>query len=138
MTFKTDFFALAFGALLVLVTFGDDYFGKFIGIPRIGNLDTILGLRLWPLLDAFYFLATISFFLLYGWAYSGEIRAKPLPVLLFISFLTVLVLMNIDDFATILDQNLNFPGAYWAAMTVIYPVYGAVAFFLFGKVNAEG
>ena len=56
LKFKTEALIFLFGALVILLTFGDNHTG-----PNIGNLDTIFGLRLWPIMDAIYPLASILF-----------------------------------------------------------------------------
>ncbi len=137
MGFKSEFLAFAFGVLLVLVTFGDDHLGMLVG-TALGNLDTILGFRLWPLMDVIYPLATISVFLLYGLSKSGRIKMDLKTTLLFGSFLATLALVNIDDFALVLHLSTDFPLKYWAAISVIYPVYGLFSFFMFGKLNEKG
>jgi hypothetical protein len=134
--FKSEFLAFAFGVLIVLVTFGDDHLGMLVG-TAIGNLDTILGFRLWPLMDVIYPLATISVFLLYGASKRGELRLDLKTALLFGSFLVTLVLVNIDDFALVLHLSADFPLNYWATISLIYPVYGLFSFFLFGKLSEK-
>ena len=67
MGFRNEVFALAFGVLLVLVTFGDNHLGS-IHTAQLGNLDAIFGLVLWPAIDLIYSLATVAVFLLYGWS----------------------------------------------------------------------
>ena len=62
MGIKSEFLTLTFGGLLILVTFGDDHLAN-----NIGNLDTIFGLHLWPVLDIVYPIASIGVFLLYGY-----------------------------------------------------------------------
>jgi predicted house-cleaning NTP pyrophosphatase (Maf/HAM1 superfamily) len=58
---KAEALALSFGALIILVTFGDAYIQPFIG-----NLDTIFGLSLWKLMDILYPALSILVFLFYG------------------------------------------------------------------------
>jgi len=136
LSLKTEFLAFAFGVVLVLVTFGDNYLGSFLGIT-VGNLDTILGFRLWPFLDATYFVATILFFLLYGMVKAKKFRINIASMLIFISFLVMLILMSIDDIAKVFSQSFQPPNAYWLVMSFIYPVYGTFAFFLYGKLNKK-
>jgi hypothetical protein len=120
----------------VLVTFGDSNLGKIGGVT-IGNLDTIFGYRLWPAMDVIYPLATITVFLLFGYVKGNGFRVNVATVLLFVSFLAALALMNIDDIAIVLQLAVYPPKAYWVAISWIYPVYAACAFFLFGKFNAK-
>jgi hypothetical protein len=137
MTLRREVLALAFGALLILVTFGDNHLG--VGRVVVGNLDTIFGLPLWRALDLVYFLAPIAIFLLYGWTKGGfRLRFTAVSVLLFASFLAVLTLFSIDDFAVVLRLPLEPPIAYWEVMSWIFPVYSAFAFFVFGIENQRG
>ena len=125
---RSEIIALIFGALLMLVTFGDAHIYWIVG-----NLDTILGLTFWKTLDIFYPLATIAVFLIYGWAKGGKLRINLMTVLLFASFLTVLLLVDIDDIVKILNITLEPSKTYWITIMCIYPVYSSIAFFLFGK-----
>jgi len=129
---KSEFLALGFGVLLVLVTFGDDHLGMAVGIA-LGNLDTMLGKTLWPIMDTIYPLATIAFFLLYRFEKQGNLRIDLKSALIFISFLLAMSLMNVDDFALVLNVRAQFPIAYWVTISLIYPLYGLFAFFLFGN-----
>ena len=128
MGLRSEILALAFGALLVFVTFGDSHIYWFVG-----NLDTIFGLAFWHALDTFYPLASIAVFLLYGWEKGKGLKFNAITILLFVSFVTVLVLVNIDDFVQVLNVTLVPSKAYWTVMMWVYPVYSGVAFFLFGK-----
>jgi len=58
-----------------------------------------------------------------------------MTVLLFVSFLAVLMLIEADDIAHGLHIPFNEPTAYWTVVMWVYPVYSAIAFFLFRKVN---
>jgi hypothetical protein len=136
MSIKSDVLALFFGALLIFVAFGDDHLGKIAGVA-VGNLDTIFGIKLWPIFDVIYPVATVVVFLLYGWAKGNRLRINYSNSLLFISFLAALVLMNFDDVAIALNLAVYPPTVYWVAISWIYPVYGAAAFFLFGKLHEE-
>ena len=136
MSFKSEILAFAFGALLICVTFGDDNLGRIAGVA-VGNLDTIFGYRLWPILDVIYPLATIAVFLLYGWTKGGGLRINLATVLLFVSFLAVLALIDIDDIALVLRLAVHLHRAYWAAISWIYPFYSAFALFLFGKLHEK-
>ena len=130
MDFKSEFLAFAFGALLVFQTFGDDYLSR-----NIGNLDTIFGIGLWPIVDIVLPVATIAVFLLYGCEKGKKLKINPMTVLLFVSFLAVLMLIEADDIAHGLHIPFNEPTAYWTVVMWVYPVYSAIAFFLFRKVN---
>jgi hypothetical protein len=128
MGLRSEILALAFGALLIFVTFGDGHIYWFVG-----NLDTIFGLAFWRALDVFYPLASIAVFLLYGWEKGKGLKFNTITILLFASFVTVLVLVNIDDFVQLLNVTLVPSKVYWTVMMWVYPVYSSVAFFLFGK-----
>ncbi len=137
MTAKADFLALAFGALLVLLTFGDNHLGRMDGNVTIGNLDTIFGIRLWPVLDVIYPLATIAVFLLYGLAKGGRLRITWKTFLLFVTFLLALALMIIDDLAIGLHRPIQLSYTYWVLISWIYPIYSGIAFFYFGRLHSE-
>jgi hypothetical protein len=136
MNFRSEVLAFAFGALLILVTFGDNHLGRIDGVA-IGNLDTIFGYQLWPVMDVIYPAAAIAVFLLYGWVKGGGFRINLATVLLFASFLAVLALVNFDDLAIALNLAVYPSRAYWVAISWIYPVYAAAAFFLFGKLSGK-
>jgi hypothetical protein len=136
MGFRSDFWAFAFGVLLILVTFGDDHLGRIAGVS-IGNLDTVFGYALWPVMDVIYPLATIAVFLLYGRSKGNRLKISVATVLLFVSFLAALALVNIDDLAIALNWAFYPSRTYWAAISWIYPVYGALSFFLFGKLQEK-
>jgi hypothetical protein len=128
MGLKSEVLALAFGALLIFVTFGDGHIWWFIG-----NLDTILGLAFWHVLDAFYPIASIVVFLLYGWVKGKGLKINALTLFLFVSFVALIILINIDDVVQLVHISLTPSKTYWAAIEWIYPVYSGFAFFLFGK-----
>jgi hypothetical protein len=128
MGLRSEILALAFGALLIFVTFGDSHI-----IWYIGNLDTIFGLTFWHALDVFYPFASISVFLLYGWVKGNGLKFNAITIFLFASFVTVLALVNIDDSVQVLNITLLPSKTYWYVIEWVYPVYSGVAFFLFGK-----
>ncbi len=128
MGLRSEILALAFGALLIFVTFGDGHIYWFIG-----NLDTIFGLAFWHVLDTFYPLASIAVFLLYGWTKGNGLKFDAIAILMFASFVTLLVLVDIDDFLQLLSITMEPSKTYWAIMMWIYPVYSGIDFFLFGK-----
>ncbi len=137
--YRAEFLAFLFGVLLILVTFGDDHISVFTGIPT-GNLDTIFGHRLWPVMDVVYPLATLVVFVLYGWVTGRGLKINTATVLVFLSFVLVLGLFNIDDLVIVLGKvgiqvPINPSQGYWAAMSLIYPLYGTLTFFGFGKLN---
>ncbi len=127
---KAEVLALSFGALIVLVTFGDAYLQPFIG-----NLDTIFGLSLWKVLDVLYPALSILVFLFYGRLKGGSLKLDLVTIGLFVSFLAALFLINIDDFLQVLNVGYKPSQAYWTVMMWIYPFYAATAFLLFGERN---
>jgi hypothetical protein len=127
---KAEALALSFGALIILVTFGDDYLQPFIG-----NLDTIFGLSLWKVLDVLYPTLTILVFLFYGRLKGGSLKLDFVTLSLVISFLVALFLINIDDFLQVLSVDYKPSQAYWTIIMWVYPFYAAIAFLLFGERN---
>ena len=136
MTLRSDVLAFVFGALVILVTFGDDYLRVEGGRTTVGNLDTIFGFGAWPILDAVYFGASIAVFLLYAWTKGGgRLRFNLASILTFVSFLVVLTSISIDDVARVLRLPLHPPVVYWDVVSWVYPACSLVAFFLFGIAN---
>ncbi len=135
MSFKSDFLALLFGALLVFVTFGDDHIGKTLSGIEVGNLDTIFGLRLWPVLDVIYPLASIAVFLGYGWSKSGRFRNTRSANVLLGLFLLLLAAVNIDDIFIVTKIAVDMPQLYWNVVSWVYPLGSSAIFFLFGRIK---
>jgi hypothetical protein len=130
---KSEVLAFLFGVFIILLTFGDDYAG-----PTIGNLDTIFGLRFWPLMDTIYPLASILIFLAYGEAKgNGDLKFSAKTVIPYIVFILALLLISIDDVSQVLNLGLNFPEIYWKAMMWLYPIISFLAFFSFGEANEK-
>jgi|GEM_PF-1032209 hypothetical protein len=129
MGLKTELTALAFGVLLILLTFGDSH---LVGI--VGNLDTIFGLALWKPLDVLYGLVSILIFLLYG-KVKGGLRLNLVTVLVFLSYLFAIALISLDDISLVLKLNLTLSKDYWIAVEWFYPVYSIIAFSVFGRAN---
>ncbi len=129
MSLKTEILTLAFGMLVILVTFGDAHLAW-----QVGNLDTIFGLAFWRLLDTAYPLLSITVFLLYG-REKGGIKINPLTIGIFVTYLVALTLINIDDIALVLNLVIMPARSYWVAMEWFYPIYSIIAFFIFGKAN---
>lgn len=129
MSLKTEMLTLAFGMLVILVTFGDAHLAW-----QVGNLDTIFGLAFWRLLDTAYPLLSITVFLLYG-REKGGIKINPLTIGVFVTYLVALTLINIDDIALVLNLVIMPARSYWVAMEWFYPIYSIIAFFIFGKAN---
>src|SRR5208283_613421 len=100
---KGEIYAFLFGMLIILINFGDSHTS-----PTIGNLDTIFGLQLWPLMDVFYPLATILIFLYYGKAKGkGELKFNAKTATLFMVFFLGLFLVSIDDVSLVLRLGLH-------------------------------
>jgi hypothetical protein len=138
MSLKSDFLAVAFGILLILITFGDAHISG-----NIGNLDTIFGFYWWPKLDVFYPLATIAVFLLYGKT-KGNLKINILSAVTFSLFLVASALVSIDDITAALGFSSlarYFSGdasiSYWNVVLWVYPVFAYFTFLIFGATNQE-
>jgi hypothetical protein len=129
MGLKTEITALAFGVLLILLTFGDSHL-----VGYVGNLDTIFGLALWKPLDVLYPLASITVFLLYG-KVKGGLRLNLTIALIFLSYIFAIALISLDDISLVLKLHLTLSKDYWIAVEWFYPVYSIIAFFVFGRAN---
>jgi hypothetical protein len=131
MDWKSEIIPFSFGALLILVTFGDAHL-----VGTVGNLDTILGTAFWKPLDVLYALASIVVFLLYG-KVKGGLRFNAVTVLVLLSYLFALVLISLDDVGLILNLHIAMAKGYWTAVEWFYPIYSSIAFFIFGRANAR-
>ena len=131
MGFKSEIIALTFGALLILLTFGDAHL-----VSYVGNLDSIFGSAFWKPLDVMYALASILVFLLYG-KVKGGLRLNVVTMLVFLSYLFALALISLDDVALVLNLQTTMPKGYWIAVEWFYPIYSSIAFFIFGSANAR-
>jgi hypothetical protein len=130
MVLKSEIMALAFGALSLLLTFGDSHLAG-----NVGNLDVIFGHVFWKPLDVLYPLASIVVFLLYG-KVKGGLRFNVVTMLVFLSYLFALTLICLDDIALVLNLQITLSKSYWIAVEWFYPIYSSIAFFVFGKANA--
>lgn len=131
--FKTEALAFLFGALVIMLNFGDDHTS-----PIIGNLDTIFGIRLWPVMDVIYPLASILLFLAYGAAKSGGNTKLNLKTILPIAVYAVaLILISVDDISEVLNLGVKFPEAYWIAAMWLYPIISFFAFFSYGQATEK-
>jgi hypothetical protein len=126
---KSEILALAFGMLLILLTFGDSHL-----VGYVGNLDTIFGLAFWKLSDVLYPFASIVVFLLYG-KVKGGLRFNVVTVLVFLSYLFALALISLDDIILVLRLQTTLPKDYWIPVEWLYPIYSSIAFLIFGKAN---
>ncbi|MGB8780362.1 MAG: hypothetical protein WCD81_06905 [Candidatus Bathyarchaeia archaeon] len=131
MGFKSEITALAFGALLILLTFGDAHL-----VGYVGNLDVIFGHAFWKPLDVLYALASIVVFLLYG-KVKGGLRFNVVTMLVLLSYLFALALISLDDVALVLNLQITLSKGYWIAVEWFYPIYSGIAFFIFGRANAR-
>jgi hypothetical protein len=138
MTLRSEVLGLTFGALLILVIFGDNHLKVEGGSIVVGNLDTVFGLALWQAMDVIYFVALIVVFLLYGWTKSSSgFRFDSMSLLLFVSFLAVLSLISVDDYAQVLGFDLKLPAVYWVVVSWVFPIYSAIALFMFGRATPK-
>jgi hypothetical protein len=129
MGLKSEIIALAFGALLILLTFGDAHL-----VGYVGNLDTIFGPAFWKPLDVLYPLASIVVFLLYG-KVKGGLRFNLVTMLVFLSYLFALALISLDDITLVLNLQITLSKDYWITVEWFYPIYSSIAFFIFGRTN---
>jgi hypothetical protein len=129
MGLKSEIVALAFGVLLISLTFGDAHL-----VSYVGNLDTIFGVAFYKPLDVVYVLASIAVFLLYG-KLKGGLRFNTVTVLVFLSYLFALALISMDDISLVLNLNITLPKDYWIAVEWFYPIYSSIALFIFGRAN---
>jgi hypothetical protein len=127
MGLKSEIIALAFGALLILLTFGDSHL-----VGHVGNLDVIFGHVFWKPLDVLYPLASIAVFLLYG-KVKGGLRFNVVTTLVFLSYLFALALISLDDISLVLNLQVTLSKDYWIAVEWFYPIYSSIAFFVFGR-----
>jgi hypothetical protein len=128
---KTEFMALLFGAFVILLTFGDNRLDV-----KIGNLDTIFGLRLWPVMDILYPFALIVIFIYYGHAKGeGKLRLRFNTILSLLVFLVALTLICIDDVFQALHVSMMLSRTYWIAIMWLFPLLSCCAFFIFGEMN---
>ncbi len=126
---KSEILTLTFGMLLILVTFGDSPI-----VSYVGNLDTIFGIASWKVMEVVYPVASIAVFLLYG-RVNGGIRINKVTIGIFLTFLVALALISIDDIGRVLKLAISPSETYWVAIQWFYPIYSAVAFFIFGRAN---
>jgi hypothetical protein len=124
---KKEILALAFGMLIILITFGDSHLAG-----NVGNLDTIFGLTFWRLLDVVYPVLSIVVFLMYGREKHG-LKINLRSAVIFSGFLVLLALICLDDIAIVLNVSIEAPVHFWVIMEWVYPIFSIIAFFLFGK-----
>ena len=88
---KKEILALAFGMLIILITFGDSHLAS-----NVGNLNTIFGLTFWRMLDVMYPVLSLVVFLMYGREKQG-LKINLRSTVIFSGFLVLLALMCLDD-----------------------------------------
>lgn len=123
-----EFLAFLFGMLMILIIFGDAVY--FRGVQIGGNLDTIFGPTLWPLMDVVYPLASIAVFLLCGMT-KGGLKFNVRNILLFLGFLAATVLIQFDDFFVVFHHTIIFPELYWTIARLVYFFAASSTFFAF-------
>jgi hypothetical protein len=121
--------ALVFGALLIMIDFGDGHI-----VDVVGNLDAIFGLDFWRVLDVLIPALSVLVFLLYG-KVKGGFRFNKLSALAFVSFIVMLVLITVDDIGIVLHFHVDLSKNYWRVVEWVFPLVSAFAFFIFGKAN---
>ena len=129
MGLKSEVLALVFGALLILLTFGDSRL-----VSYVGNLDVVFGHAFWPYSDVVYPLASVVVFLLYG-RVKGGLRVNAWTIGVFLAYLVALALICLDDVGDVLHVSLAMTKGYWIAVEWFYPLFSIFAFFLFGRAN---
>ena len=125
MNWKSEILALTFGMLMILVIFGDQ---AQIGV---GNLDTIFGQNLYPLMDVIYPLASMAIFILYGKS-SGKIEFRFRSNLLLFTFLAAQIVIQLDDIFAVFSHPIALPNVWWLAARLLYLFIAPVTFFTFG------
>lgn len=128
---KSEILVLAFGMLIILITFGDSWVR-----PSVGNLDYIFGRSLWHFMDVLYPVASVIIFLLYG-RVKGGLRIHLLTILVFLIFLMALFMIIIDDIFEALGDSIKLPHNYWGIASWVYPFVSASSFLAFGWVCAR-
>lgn len=123
---KSEGLALIFGMLVVLIVFGDALPGD-----RVGNLDTVFGQGLWPVMDVVYPLASILVFLYYG-RLKGTVRLRSPSGWILMIFLISLTLIQLDDFFVVINHPIVLPDTCWTAVRWLYLIIAPGAFLVFG------
>jgi hypothetical protein len=122
---KSESLALAFGMLMILVIFGDQ------AQIRVGNLDTIFGQTLYPLMDVIYPLASMAVFILYGKS-KGAVKFRLRSNLLLLTFFAAQILIQLDDIFEVFNHPVILPNLWWFVVRLLYLFIAPVAFFAFG------
>lgn len=138
-----------------------DFSDAFPLFQQVGNLDHVLGNRLWHPLEVLYPLSLIVIFLLFGKVSFNlgreEITRKVTSVASivqtfvtkiriiapFLFFVLLLIMIDIDDILHVLGVSSalrvsSHSPYYWLPLElVIFPLGSLVAFIIFGKVCYE-
>ena len=123
--------ALAFGVLIILITFGDNRV-----YPWVGNLDQVLGPCAGRLMDVLYPLASITIFLLHG-KVRGSLRIHASTILVFLVFCASLAMVTIDDVLAGLGHSVTLPDNFWGIAQWFYPFVSGSSFLAFGWICAR-
>ena len=123
---SSNFWALLFGMVMMLIIFGDE-----LSVPNIGNLDTIFGQQYWKFMDVLYPLASVAIFLLYGIS-KGRLKINPRTTWPFIIFIVAAIMIQLDDFFEVLHFSLKFSDTYWTTVRWLYFSLAMSTFIAFG------
>jgi hypothetical protein len=127
----SDFLALFFGMVVILIIFGDNR-----PVPYVGNLDVIFGRGLWPFMDVIYPAASIALFLFYGRS-KGPLKLEPGSIWPFLIFLAAALMIQIDDIFQALRHPVVLPDSYWTAAKWLYFIMAVSTFLVFGAICAQ-
>jgi len=117
----------------------------------VGNLDQIFGPAMWYPIEVVYQLASIAVFLLFGLTCRNIGRKSepgtterpktnyrmPFAVLVFVLYIVLLGLDDLDDLSTVLKFHLVLGTNYWFALEPIYAIGSGILYLAFGKVLFE-
>lgn len=123
----SELFSLFFGMLMMLIIFGDQ-----MPIHWVGNLDTIFGTTIAPLMDMIYPLSSVIVFLGYGKS-KGPIQLRFTCILLFFVFIASIALIQFDDVFVVFGHPIVLPDIYWTTARWLYFIIAPVTFFIFGN-----
>ena len=126
LSWKSEALSVVFGMLIILIIFGDE-----MSIHWVGNLDTIFGPELSPLMDVIYPLASIIVFLWHG-KLKGAIQFRFRSNLLFLMFIASIILIQFDDIFVVFNHPITLPDVYWTTARLLYFIIALGTFFTFG------
>jgi len=127
MNWKSESLALVFGMLIIFMIFGDAAL-----LDWVGNLDYAFGHIFWPATDLIFPLSSILVFLLYGWS-KGGLHLQRTSILLFLAFLTAIIIMQFDDIFVVFNHPITLPTIYWTTARILYLFTALTTFFAFGR-----